>query len=140
MLKKLSNALCAGFLAVTLLASPMSLVGCANTATRQIAQETKDPVALSRAAYLDALSTATKALEIYVYKYQDIVVDRYPDIHNQVITIVDKLDALFVQWDAVTSAGIAMPNAEQDFEMYLNALTKLMLKVDAMIESGEIKL
>lgn len=139
MLKKLSNALCAGFLVVTLLASPMYLVSCANTATQQIARVTNDPIALSRAAYLDALSTATKALEVYVYKYQEYVYAVHPEIHNQVINIVDSMDSLFVKWDAVTSAGAIMPNAEQDFEMYLNALTKLMFKVDAMIENGEIK-
>lgn len=142
MFKKIISAICAGILATTLVASPMVLQSCApgQTATQQIAQETKDPVALSQAAYIDAVNTATTVVNLYIDKYQDYVYVRYPEIHQEFVSVIYKLDDLFRTWSVLNQAGVPMDGAEKQFETYLNALTKIMLKIDSMIESGEIKL
>jgi len=145
MLKRILSICMAGLLVLGVAGTSTTLVGCkqitsGQTATQQIINETNDPVAIARAAYLDALNNYTKWVEKYVDRYQNYVIMRNVDIHRQIVHLFDKMDNILNTWDAVSQMGITPEKGQQDFADMLESVIDVMLQIDAEIEKqkGEL--
>ena len=74
-----------------------SSVGAPETAVEQIYKETKDPMALAKAAYLDALVTFNDLAERYV-KYMPYMLLNHPDRHEQIMGYFKDMDDMLTMW------------------------------------------
>jgi hypothetical protein len=139
MFKKLVGIL----LTATLFVCPVMLTtGCkqimsGETATQQIMEETKDPVAIARAAYLDGLSSYTQWLEKYVNKYQSYMMRKSLGTHQEIVQSFDKMDEFLDMWDGLSQLGVTPERGHSDFISMLQFVSNAMLEIDAELEKNK---
>ena len=110
-----------------------SSVGAPETAVEQIYKETKDPMALAKAAYLDALVTFNDLAERYV-KYMPYMLLNHPDRHEQIMGYFKDMDDMLTMWQGFSQLGVLPENATTNFETYANGIITILMAID-----GEIK-
>jgi len=137
LLKNLTSILCAGLLVIS---AGAAVISCApsSTATAQIAEQTKDPNVLAKAAYLDALRLYNDLADRYI-KYAGYMETNFPTEHGYVITIFGEMDDVLMMWEGFAQVGVIPEKAPEKMDEYADAILTLLLALDAAIESGEIE-
>jgi len=122
-------------------ASSSVLTSCVSTetATVQITNQTQDPVAIAKAAYLDALKLYNDLGERYL-KYIPYMERNYPQAHYEIMYIFQEMDKMLIMWEGFAQAGIIPERAPQHLQDYADAIIALLFELDAALEAGQLEI
>lgn len=94
--------------------------GCStvtDSAVATISEQTKDPMILARAAFLDAMNMFNDLGERY-NKYVPYMMEHHPDTHRQIINVFRQMYGILSDWEQMSMQGI-IPKDSQELMMVL---------------------
>lgn len=129
---KLNKIIAVGAATLTIFCAAFGTTGCVTlpqTATATISEQTKDPIAVARAAFLDAKKLYNDLGERYI-KYVPYMASNYPEQHEQVLYIFAQAHQLLVQWDYLSAQGINPKDAVDYFNEFANAIIVVLSELE----------
>ncbi len=124
MTKKSLLNLCVVGIALVMLSSCAGM-GQPQTAAQQIASQTDDKVALSQAAYLDALTLFNDLGNRYI-KYMPYMEANYPTKHDEILYYFQKMSDMLTMWEGFSQIGVIPEHASGELEAYATAILTII--------------
>ena len=115
---------------VVLFSGCYATTGGHTTATEQIAEQTTNPIIISRAAYADALDAYLNMGNSYL-KYKDLVEKNDPDLNLQVLKYFKEMSDTLNYWRDLNMIGqIPDTNDISNLDAIRSILLKVILELD----------